>query len=125
MKNLKEKQVLVAEDDKPVAKALMRKLEKAGIKAELVSNGEDALEAISKKSFDLILLDVMMPKKDGFSVLKEAKENGIKTPIVVTSNLGQKEDKEKAISLGAKDYFVKSDTPVSEIVEYIKTSLEA
>lgn len=114
------KKILVAEDEKPMAKALALKLNHAGFEAKEAHNGEEALDMLSKESFDLLLLDLIMPRMDGFSVLEKIKEKGIKVKIVVTSNLGQEEDSIKAKSLGAIDYFVKSDTSLAEIVDYVK-----
>ncbi|MEK7121932.1 MAG: response regulator, partial [Patescibacteria group bacterium] len=78
--------------------------------------------AIGKHAFDLVLLDLLMPKKDGFEVLKEVMNNPeLKNlPIIVLSNLGGDEDIKKALALGAKDYFVKTQHPMSEIVEKAK-----
>jgi CheY-like chemotaxis protein len=64
-----------------------------------------------------------MPVKDGFTTLKEIKAQGIKTPIIISSNLSQEEDLKKAKDLGAIDFFIKSNTPISEIVENIKKYL--
>jgi len=114
------KKILVAEDEKPMAKALVLKLNHAGFDAKAVFNGEDAIDELEKEHYDLLLLDMIMPRMDGFSVLKNLQGKDIKTKIIITSNLGQVEDFEKAKSLGASDYFVKSDTSLSEIVEHIK-----
>lgn len=89
-------------------------------------DGEEAIQAIEKESskskFDLVLLDLLMPKKDGFSVLRDIKNNPeLKNlSIIVLSNLGGDEDIKKALALGAKDYFVKTQHPMSEIVEKAK-----
>ncbi|RJQ34675.1 response regulator [Candidatus Parcubacteria bacterium] len=115
----KVKKILVVEDEKPMAKALVLKLNHAGFEATMANNGEEALEILQKEQFDLMLLDLIMPRMDGFSVLEKIKEKGIKVKIVVTSNLGQEEDFARAKDLGAGDYFVKSDTSLSEIVEYV------
>lgn len=74
--------------------------------------------------YDLILLDMIMPKMDGFTVLQKLKENGNKIPVIVTSNLGQDEDVKRAKDLGARDYLVKSDTPLVKIVEYIQANIK-
>lgn len=114
------KKILVVEDEKPMAKALTLKLNHAGFEAKAAFNGEEALEELEKDQYDLMLLDLIMPRMDGFSVLEKLKEKGTKTKIVVTSNLGQEEDFNRAKELGASDYFVKSDTSLSEIVEFVK-----
>ena len=64
-----------------------------------------------------------MPNKDGFAVLEELKKKGSKIPVIVTSNLSQDEDAKRAKSLGAKDYFIKSNTPIKDIISHIKDIL--
>ena len=112
--------ILVVEDEKPMAKALTLKLNHAGFEAKEAHNGEEALNILENEEFDLALLDLIMPRMDGFGVLEKIKEKGLKVKVIVTSNLGQKEDFERAKDMGAIDYFVKSDTSLSEIVDYIK-----
>lgn len=114
------KKILVAEDEKPMANALVIKLNKEGFQAKAVSNGEEVLQELANNKYDLLLLDLIMPKMDGFTTLKKIKEMAIKIKIIVTSNLGQEEDFARARELGASDYFVKSDTPLSELVEAVK-----
>ncbi len=114
------KKILVTEDEKPMAKALALKLNHEGFEAQEAHNGEEALDLLAKEKFDLMLLDLMMPRMDGFSVLEKIKEAGYTTKVIVTSNLSQEEDRKRAKDLGAIDYFVKSDTPLNKIVEYIK-----
>jgi DNA-binding response OmpR family regulator len=114
----KKKKILVAEDEKPMAHALELKLSNSGFDVKTVFSGKEALESVEKKQFDLIFLDLMMPEVDGFTVLTQLKEKGSKVPVVVLSNLGQENDLQRAKDLGAVDYFVKSDTPIAEIVKY-------
>lgn len=115
--------ILIVEDEKPLARVLSLKLNSAGFETTAVFSGEEALEAISKTGFDLIILDLVMPKIDGFSVLSRLEETGFKIPIIVASNLSQEEDIEKAIQLGAVDYFVKSDVTLVDIVNKVKQYL--
>jgi len=117
------KKVLIGEDEKPLAKALQLKLKKFGIEATVAFNGKDVLSVVEKDKFDLILLDLVMPEKDGFTVLSELKEKGNQIPIIVSSNLGQEMDIKRTKELGAKDYIIKSDTPIIKIVERIKKEL--
>lgn len=114
------KKILIAEDEKPMANALNLKLTSAGFETEVVYDGEATIEAFKKSKYDLLILDLVMPKKDGFIVLEELKKMKITTPIVVASNLGQSEDKKRAMELGARGYFVKSDTTLTQIIEQIK-----
>lgn len=115
--------VLVAEDDKFLIKVYESKLLKAGFDAKIAQDGVEALEMLKTFVPDVILLDLMMPNKDGFQVLTELKaDQKLKhIPVIVTSNLSQPEDKKKAMDLGAKDYIVKSDTPIQDIIEKLKS----
>ena len=112
------KKILVAEDDKFLANAYRVKLTKANYDIKLASDGEELLSIIDEFQPDLILLDLVMPRKDGFAVLTELRQNPkwAKVPIIVASNLGQKEDVEKAVKLGATDYVVKSDLSMKDLV---------
>ncbi len=121
--NKKLKRILIVEDEKPMARALELKLNHSGFETVIASDGEAALDNLKKQKFDLVLLDLMIPKIDGFGVIKAMKENGDKTPVIVASNLGQEDDAHKAKTLGAKWYFVKSDTPINKIVDYIVGTL--
>ncbi|NMC51832.1 response regulator [Candidatus Kuenenbacteria bacterium] len=118
------KNILIVDDEKPIANALCIKLKKEGFNAEVVSNGEEALSKITTGHFDLIFLDLMMPKVSGFEVLEVLKSRKNKIPVIVSSNLSQAEDIGKAKSLGAVDYFVKSDTTLSEAVAKVKKFLD-
>lgn len=121
--NNKSKKILIAEDEKPMAHALELKLSKAGFDTSVVFDGEEAMSALEKENFDLVLLDLMMPKKDGFLVLAEMRKKGMNIPVIISTNLSQGEDIKKARELGANDYFVKSDTPIIKVVEHIERVL--
>lgn len=108
--------ILIAEDERSIAKALQIKLSLSGFEVEIAVNGEEALKLLKETKFDLLLLDIMMPKMDGFSVMEEMKKNKIKTPIIILSNLSQEEDAERAKKLGAVDFFIKSNTPLADIL---------
>lgn len=114
------KRILIAEDEKPMANALSLKLRSVGFETTLVNEGESAVSAAHESHFDLIILDLVLPKKDGFSVLLELKKLNIATPVIICSNLSQDEDIKRAKALGARDYFVKSDITLAEIVEKVK-----
>ena len=112
------KKILVAEDDKFLANAYRVKLTKANYEVRMASDGEELLSMIEEFQPDLILLDLVMPNKDGFSALSELRANPrwSRLPIIVASNLGQKEDIDKAKKLGASDYVVKSDLAMKDLV---------
>lgn len=115
------KRILITEDEKPMGRALQIKFEKNGFSVTNANDGEEALAFLEKETFDVILLDLIMPKINGFKVLETLKDQGIKTPVCVMTNLSQEEDKEKAMKLGARDFFVKSDIAAAEIVERVKS----
>lgn len=115
--------ILVVDDEKPLAKALELKLSRSGFDVTAVFDGEEAIGTLAKDKFDLILLDLVMPKKDGFAVLDEIQKKKYTLKVIVTSNLGQEEDEKKARGMGAINYFVKSETPLNVIVEYINKAL--
>lgn len=119
------KKVLIAEDEKPLARALMLKLQNAGIEADVVHDGDAVKEKVATRAYGMILMDLMMPKHDGFSVLESMKAAGDKTPVAIMSNLSQDTDRNRAVLAGAARYFVKSDTKLSDVVDYIKQTLGA
>lgn len=116
--------VLVAEDEKALSHALELKLTNAGFSVTVVSDGVETLETIEKDKYDILLLDLMMPIKDGFAVLKELSEKKIHTPVVVLSNLSQAEDEKKVRDLGAVDYWIKAEISLVEVVNRIKKLLD-
>ena len=115
-----KRKILIAEDEKPIARALTLKLEKAGFDVITVFNGQEALDALEKGGVDLLLLDLMMPIMDGFTVLEKIKEKKIEVKIFITSNLGQESDIEKAKKLGVTNFFVKSNVSIAEIIKKVE-----
>ena len=106
-------------------KTLQEFLTHHGLDVIGASNGEEGIRFAKEKNPDLIVLDIILPKKDGFEVIKELKEDD-KTkqiPIVLLTNLGSLSDIEKALVLGVSTYFVKSDYTLEEIVTKIKAML--
>lgn len=117
------KRVLIVEDEKPLAHALELKLKSAGFEIVLASNGQEALDELKKQHYDVMLLDLMMPGVDGFQVLQQIQNDDSKPDAVfVLSNLSQHEDEERVLTLGAKKFFIKSDTSLSTIVEEVKNA---
>lgn len=110
--------ILIAEDDKFLSNAYRVKLTKSGFTIEMASDGEEAIKKLATFTPDLIILDLVMPIKDGFAVLRELKANAQwkAIPVIVASNLGQKEDLNKAMSLGASDYLIKSDLHIEDLI---------
>jgi DNA-binding response OmpR family regulator len=119
------KKILVAEDDKFLSNAYRIKLSKLGYEVTVVSDGDQVMVHLRDNTPDLILLDLIMPVKDGFDTLKEIRVQSKfkKLPIIVASNLGQGEDVKKATELGATDYIVKSDLSLQELADKINSYL--
>jgi DNA-binding response OmpR family regulator len=124
MKDKEVKTILIAEDEKPLAKALEIKFSKEGFKTFWAASGEEAINILDKEDIDFLILDLIMPKKDGYAVLEHISKKDKKIKIAVLSNLAQGEDFDKARRLGASDYFVKSDTPIIKVVEHVKNMLD-
>ncbi len=120
------KKILFAEDEPNLQLILSDVLSGAGYKVLKALDGVEALDILSKESVDLVLLDLIMPKKDGFEVLKEMKANDkIKNiPVIVLTNLEGSSDIEKALSLGATTYLVKANYKLDEVLEKVKHFLE-
>lgn len=119
---MKKKLILIAEDEPAYAKILKTRLEKEGYAIVVVPNGEELLKIIRVESSVLVVLDLIMPIKNGFEVLFEMKhDEKLKTiPVLALSNLGQEEDIERAKRLGADDYLVKTDETFYDVIYKIK-----
>lgn len=109
--------VAIVEDEAILAQALSVELLSSGYDVISASDGEKGLEIIKKESPDVVLLDIMMPVMDGFEVLESLKKSKSKKKpkVIILSNLGEDSDREKAMKLGASDYYVKSSTDLSEL----------
>ncbi len=118
--------VLVAEDDTSLNSIYVRKLTDAGFAVTAVSDGLSVLSELQKHPAQLILLDLMMPGKDGFLVLKELKADPRTRhiPVIVVSNLDQPENRELCRKYGAAEYVVKTDTTINGLVGKVKDLLE-
>ncbi|HIC92609.1 MAG TPA: response regulator [Syntrophaceae bacterium] len=118
--------ILIVEDDKFLRELIVRKLKKEGYEIFEVVDGEEGLKKIKELKPDLVLLDLILPTIDGFEVLSKKKDDPEikKIPVIILSNLGQKEDIEKGLRLGAVDYLVKASFTPQEIVQKIKNLLE-
>ncbi len=121
----KKKKILLVEDDKMISSMYKTKLEQEGYLVILAENGAAAIDLAFAEKPDLILLDIILPQVDGFSVLRQlrASESMKKAPIIMLTNLGTDEDKEKGKKYGATDYLVKARLTPSQIGEKIKKYL--
>ncbi|MFA7385406.1 MAG: response regulator [Candidatus Paceibacterota bacterium] len=117
--------ILLVEDEEILIKVLQEKLEKEGFTVDLATNGEVVLFLAKKFRPDLILLDIVLPKKNGLEVLRDLKEDPVlkNIPVIILSNLGEDEKIKKALSMGAVDYMVKAQHPINEVMDKIKSYL--
>lgn len=114
--------ILIIEDEEILQKVLKEKFEKEGFKVMITDDRERAIPITKKFEPDVILLDIILPKSDGFTILSDlmadAKLKAI--PVVVLSNLGQDEEIKRALSMGAVEYLVKTQHPIKEVIEKVK-----
>lgn len=123
------KKILLAEDDPFLSSLLKNRFQKEGFDVSLAKDGEETIKFLKSIRPDLVLLDIILPKKSGFEVLEEIKADpklsAEKIPVIIISNLGQPEDVAKGQQLGAIDYFVKAKTSIDELVQKIKEFLNS
>jgi DNA-binding response OmpR family regulator len=118
--------ILLVDDDQTLVEMYNERLTAAGYKVTVAHEGESALELVNKEKFDIMLLDVLMPKINGFDVLDRLRAN-IATkdiPVIVLTALVQDTNKERSISGGADDYIIKSETMPGEVISKVEAVLE-
>ena len=123
-----KKKILIIEDDQFLREFYQELLQSEGFQVDMAVDGATGLSIVSAGGFALILLDIMLPQKDGLQILRELKLNPPKLPngpIVVLSNLGQGEEIRQGLALGAADYLVKADFTISEVTDKILKYLPA
>lgn len=121
MENSSKKKILLIEDDRALQTALIEALVQEGYETISAFDGEEGLNKIEKEKPDLILLDLILPKKDGYEVLAEIKDGPNKNiPVFILTNLEEIDNIQKALDLGAKTFMVKSDFSLHDIVEKIR-----
>lgn len=120
--------ILLVEDDQILAKLYQTKFKKEGLEVELAYDGQEGFDKIKSFNPDLVILDLIMPRVDGFAFLEKINSdpelNSKKISVLVLSNLGQESDIKRARELGAKDFFVKADISLSQMIEKVKKYLK-
>lgn len=117
--------ILVVEDDRFLVKAIEAKLSSSGFEVGIARDGEEAIAFLKKRTPNLMLLDLIMPKKNGFEVLEDMNNSATwkKIPVIILSNLGQESDQQKGMELGAIDYIVKTKFSLQQIVDLLHKHL--
>jgi len=118
--------ILIIEDDRFLRELISKKLAKEGFEVSEAIDGEEGIKKIKSEKPGLILLDLILPGIDGFEVLSKMKDDPTVSsiPVIILSNLGQKEDVEKGLKLGAVDYLIKAHFTPGEIIEKIRANLK-
>lgn len=121
------RRILVAEDDRFLRKAAEMALKRRGYTVLTAANGEEALRTAQSALPDLVLLDLIMPKLNGFDVLQALKKDASTAhiPVIILSNLGQERDVQQAMEAGAAAYLVKGDLSLQALVERVEEALSA
>ena len=118
--------IIIVEDDKFLRDLITQKVLKEGYLVVEAVNGEEGVAKAKEEKPDLMLLDLILPGIDGFEVLRQVKENPETSsiPVIILSNLGQKDDVERGMKLGAADYLIKAHFTPGEILTKIKSILK-
>ena len=123
---MSQKKLLLVEDDPFLSSLLKARLAKEGFVVNYASDGEEALELLRKEKPDLVLLDLILPKKSGFEVLEIMRDDPrlVKLPVMIVSNLGQESDIARGKELGAVAYFIKAKTSIDVLSKEIALFFE-
>lgn len=125
MPKTKPIKVLIIEDEEALLSVLEHKLTREGYEVSLARDGEQGLEQIKATKPDVVLLDILMPKLDGFGVLEKLHSDGLVAtlPVIIISNSGQPVEIDRALKLGARDYLVKAEFSPDEVVQKVRKVL--
>lgn len=120
------KKILFIEDEPALQQTLVSVMQKEGFEMFSANDGKTALDLLNNEEFDLVLLDLILPKMNGFEILQTMKKEGknMQTPVIVLTNLETSADIQKAIEFGAMTYLVKANYELPDIVEKIKSFLK-
>lgn len=124
MENFQKQKILIIEDDRSLQAALVEALAQEGYETASAFDGEEGIQKSEVEMPDLILLDLILPKKDGYEVLAEIKKGPNKNILVlILTNLEEIDNVQRALDLGAKTFMIKSDFSLKDIVEKIRENL--
>jgi phosphoserine phosphatase RsbU/P len=119
---LTPRKILIVEDEKSLSDSLAKKFTSLDFEPVVVNNGNDVEEIVKNNHFDIILLDILLPGKDGFEILKSLKNNEAteKIPVIMLTNLGEMENMERCLDIGANDYCIKTNTSLEQIEKLLR-----
>lgn len=122
----RRRKILIVEDDKFLRELIVRKLETEGFESLAAVDGQEGLNMVETQKPDLVILDLILPGLDGFEVLRRIKEDlgFVNLPVVILSNLGQREDVERGLNLGANDFLIKAHFTLGEVIDKVKSHLK-
>lgn len=119
-----KRKILIVEDEEPMLRALADKFTLEGFDVIQAHDGEEGLEAVLENKVDLVLLDIILPKMDGMTMLKKMREKDTDTPVILLTNLDYSVGVAKAMESGAYDYLVKTDWTLDDVVGKVKEKLD-
>jgi len=116
-----KKKIFIIEDDEFLADIYQAQLSQGGFQVAVFNEGEKGYQAVIKEKPDLIILDILLPKSDGYDILKRVRENTLtkKTPVIMLTNLSSKVDVKRGLSLGANDFLIKAHFTPSEVLSIV------
>jgi len=120
----KANRILIAEDDPFLRRALGNFIQEEGVDIDFAKNGKEAIKLINKRTYRIIMLDINMPYKTGFDVLREMKTKRDAPPVFIFSNYDSEESKDEALSLGANAYFVKHQVGIDDLRMMVRLYLK-
>jgi DNA-binding response OmpR family regulator len=125
MENLQKKKILIVEDDRSLQNALVEMLGQENYDIISAFDGEEGLQKFAAEKPNLVLLDIILPKKDGYEVLATIKKGELKdTPVLILTNLEEVDNVQKALDLGATTFMVKSDFSLKDVLQKVKENLK-
>jgi len=116
--------ILIAEDDPVLKEVYSKKFAISGYDIETAENGEEAIKMLEKSTPDVLILDLSMPVLDGFAVMEKFPKESRKFPIIVLTNFGNEQNRQRAEKLGADDYFIKSEMTIKSLLEMVENILK-